>query len=398
MSIKKTICTAILFSFLLGNYNIDLGFALKPFMIVGLFLVLILFADKIQTIQLSYFDYAFFTLSIYGGITVLFSQDIYAGLRLFVLSQLVLICYVTTSAFFSKLKFSISDINQSIVITGFLFNFISLSLYFYGLYVVSGDMSSYMGEDVYGLTIDRGLPRMIGLTFDPNFFVMFNIVFYFFLAFKDRTMFEDITLLLIIISIIFSLSRGGILAIALPTIYKFMQSFLKLRLSKKALGIGALIIILIASIIFYIGDFINVIFQSRLSGITSGSGRTSLINTLLTLIYSNPIFGVGWHNFRYYNQQMTGEYHYGHNTFLELFAELGVIGFTIYLIFLFFVYRKVTMLANLDLRFTYLKYSFWAFLISMFFLSSIVNEVFFLYLIIIKTYYSSYFYDSRKFF
>ena len=105
MSIKKTICTAILFSFLLGNYNIDLGFALKPFMIVGLFLVLILFADKIQTIQLSYFDYAFFTLSIYGGITVLFSQDIYAGLRLFVLSQLVLICYVTTSAFFSKLKF-----------------------------------------------------------------------------------------------------------------------------------------------------------------------------------------------------------------------------------------------------------------------------------------------------
>ena len=391
MSKRILVCSIILLSFLLGNYNIELGFALKPFMITSFFLIIFLLLSNIRSIQLSNFDYLFFTLSIYGGITVMFSPDIIAGLRLFILSQLCIVCYLTTSAYFTKLKYSVQEINNSIIISGFLFNIFSFILYFIGLYIVinSGDFTNYNGQDIFGLTIDRGLPRMIGLTFDPNFFVMFNIIFFYFLAFKKRNNFESLTFILVAMAIIFSLSRGGILAIALPLIFNFFQSFKRLKISKRAIGISIFIMILILAITLYMGDYVYIILEKRFGNLGSGSGRTTLIYTMFELIASNPLFGVGWHNFRYYNNEITGNYHYGHNTFLELLTELGLVGFFLYCLFLIFVFHRAYQISSIEPTLSYLKYSFWAFMISMFFLSSIVNEVFFLYLILLKTYYTA---------
>lgn len=391
MSKRILVCSIILFSFLLGNFNIELGFALKPFMITSFFLIISLSLNNIRSIQLSNFDYMFFTLSIYGGITAMFSPDIIAGLRLFILSQLCMVCYLSTTLYFTQLKYSVQEINHSILITGFLFNIFSFIFYFIGLYTVlnDGDFGNFSGQDIFGLTIDRGLPRMIGLTFDPNFFVMFNIIFFYFLAFKKRNKFESFTFILVALAIIFSLSRGGILAIALPIFYNFFQSFIRLKISKRAIRISIFVIILILAIALYMGDFLYIILEKRFGNLGSGSGRTSLINTMFELIASNPLFGVGWHNFRYYNNEITGNYHYGHNTFLELLTELGLVGFFLYTFFLIFVFHRAYKISSIEPTLSYLKYSFWAFMISMFFLSSIVNEVFFLYMILIKTYYNA---------
>lgn len=397
ISKNKLICTSIFLSYLLGNYNLEIGFALKPFMISGTLILIILFISKIKIIKLNNYDYAFFVLSIYGGVTALISQDIIAGLRLFILSQLVLIFYLVSATYLAKLKLSVDQINQSIAITGFLFSFISLILYMYGLSIAFGNFNAFQGEDIYGLTIDRNLPRMIGLTFDPNFLVMFNIIFFFFLVFKKRSRFENFTLALIIASIILSLSRGGILAIAAPLIYKFFISSIALKFSKSAMQTLFFFLVFFSLVLFFIGDYLYVIIESRLSGLGSGSGRSSLINTMISLISTNPLFGVGWHNFRYYNREITGEYHYGHNTFLELFVELGLVGFIIYSIFLLFILKHIYKICKQDPKLIFLKYSFWSFMISMFFLSSIVNEVFFLFLMIIKIYYISFTRENVKY-
>ena len=58
----------------------------------------------------------------------------------------------------------------------------------------------------------------------------------------------------------------------------------------------------------------------------STSERLYLIEEAKEIWWQHPIVGVGWDNFRYFNSLHV----YAHNSYYELLASLGVIGFVLY--------------------------------------------------------------------
>ena len=108
----------------------------------------------------------------------------------------------------------------------------------------------------------------------------------------------------------------------------------------------------------------------------------SVLDTMYTIFSENPFLGVGFHNFRYYNLQETGKFFYGHNTYLELLVEVGVIGTFLYLLFfLTLMIFKINLMLNHG-RLCFLFYSFVAVQVSSIFLTALLNSSLLLLLIV----------------
>lgn len=58
--------------------------------------------------------------------------------------------------------------------------------------------------------------------------------------------------------------------------------------------------------------------------------REEFVKAGLTVFKQNPILGVGLDCFRIYNESITGYRWYAHNNYVELLADLGILGFGIY--------------------------------------------------------------------
>ncbi len=84
------------------------------------------------------------------------------------------------------------------------------------------------------------------------------------------------------------------------------------------------------------------------------SGREIIWQTLLPLIKSNLVFGVGETGYQYFSQTTFGEIASPHNVFIEVLCYTGIAGLIIYLIFLyrifirsFQIYKTMNMLLPL---------------------------------------------------
>lgn len=375
--------TIIILGFLLGRYHIDIGFALKPFMIISGLIFMLLLVDSRVRFSVANYDILFVFLILYGGFTVLVAPDIVAGIRLFILAILVFCCYKIIEAYMIEKEFSSEQVGTIIRSAAWIFNLLSLGLYLIGVSLILSNYRDFGGQDVLGVTVDRNMIRLIGATSDPNFYVMHNIPFLFYLIYQGKGIRDLALTLLILGTIILTFSRGGILAIALPFIALSARVFYRSRMRRQVFYLIAFAALLIIGFSIIYWEPLVRVFQQRTSDLGSGSGRFHLISIMLGIFSEHPLAGVGWHNFRYYNQQITGDYHYGHNTYLELLAELGVIGFILYSLFLFFIFDRVRKTVKRDRALSFFIPCFFAFLISMFFLSSVVNEVFFLFLAMI---------------
>ena len=81
-------------------------------------------------------------------------------------------------------------------------------------------------------------------------------------------------------------------------------------------------------------------FNGLLGGDSDISGRIRYLNIGLEVFRRNPIIGVGADNARLYNYSLTGYDVYLHNNFIELLANLGIIGFLLYYsVFVFVLYN-----------------------------------------------------------
>jgi len=372
----------ILLSTLVGRFYIDLGFALKPYMVVTFILAPIILSNKIYKIKYHPQDLAFIIFFIFGGFSALFSEDILNGTRLFILGFLWFVVYKFMSCFVSKIIISVNDFIDIIYFTGFLFNFISIVLYLIGLYVMGVDFLSYNGLDVYGVTIDRGLPRLIGLAFDPNFFVMLNAPFFFFSLNMKRCQKQKLLFFMSAVTIFLSFSRGGWLAIILVVIVKYAlnifniwnnKSYEKTSFQKQMIQFFVPSFF-VAFMVFWNWEILIDILKKRFTNLTSGSGRSDLVNTMLQLFSENPFFGVGFHNFRHYNLEKTGKFFYGHNTYLELLSEIGLIGFIFY-----FIYNVIFLIFTINIGkrnpdFKFIALSFMSIQLSSFFLTALLNS------------------------
>lgn len=208
-----------------------------------------------------------------------------------------------------------------------------------------------------------GASRSVGTTGDANFFAALQVVVLplcALLAIETRSPRNRAIVLLgvgvVVGSVITSLSRGGIFALAamfLLLSFQPAQSFFRTRARKRAF----LLCVLVGAAVLLAVSFSAL--SARTSGLFSsgdtGSGRTNLWRAAVVAWHWHVWIGIGFGafigqsnalllqtpgvNLSAYDLRSTGQY--VHNSYLESLTELGVIGLVLFCVILVAIFRSL---------------------------------------------------------
>ncbi|WP_235824774.1 O-antigen ligase family protein [Bacillus salipaludis] len=368
---------------MLTNYYIYVGFAIKPYMIF-LLLYLMIHIGSFSFQRLHLFEIAmlfFFLMYSFSGAFSLYPAS---SIRAICGIILFLFCYFIMKSVIQKANDSMTE--RAISDVGIFFNMVSLILYFVGLksfgFVFDGDRVYQ-----FGVMLDRDYPRLIGLLEDPNFFVFYNTIFFSYYLCNANSMKNKLGLFLCIITNILTFSRGGLLVMAfLLVIYILIKNPIKQL--KLLVGIIALLFVSVYIAIVYMKFDIYGIIQSRVEDLSQdgGSGRIELWGRAWDYFTSHMVMGIGAFNFSEYNLFQYGDSLEVHNTFIAILSESGLVGITCYGLFIILVFVQLFK-SNVIKKKLYLLLTFVGMILQMAFLSLIINDMFFMYLAILSTYF-----------
>lgn len=390
-----TLLLSLLFiSLYLGRVNVNVGIAIKPYMIIsGLILVYILKDFYIRKLYI-YEAYMIFFILIYSLTALRFSYPekhimYILAFGLLLIFYFVIRCYVD--------KFEIKVFEKYFVICSNMCMILSLLYYLMGIVSLKGN---FYGNNVLksGLLLDRGIPRMIGfISLDPNIFVFFITLIFIYTLNDYKKLRNKVGLSLSSLCIVLSFSRGAIVSIIIAVIISFMIE----RNIKKNLKIFFLILIsmiFITCIASYFSIDIVSIINSRFESIKidGGSGRSVLWKNALTSFANNPIFGIGINSTTSYGMEFYGNSHYVHNTILEVLSEGGVIGFALFLLWFSSIFISCWKIYKYNKETKFILVTFIAMLLQMIFLSILYNEAFYFFLVVLSKYYSDFGVNNRK--
>lgn len=203
----------------------------------------------------------------------------------------------------------------------------------------------------YGKIIDRGLIRTTGVFTDPNLYCLAIIIPIGYFISNKRNFLENIIFYSSIILLLKTFSRGGMIGLFFLLFLVFFQKNKKKSIYLRSLLLFILFLILIYffkdEILKYVdlGKFYSRISDFNIFNVENkskiGSGRLGLWLSGIELLKKNLFFGVGMNNVPELLFEMKGDYHYLHNTFLEILVENGIIGSIFYFCFLFsFILQK----------------------------------------------------------
>ncbi|MEE1133043.1 MAG: O-antigen ligase family protein [Caryophanon sp.] len=369
----------LIISYIFSYYYIDIGFALKPFMILSL-IFLVLSLKKFKIHKLMGYELAMLIFFFYYCSTGFFAKYPMYSLRLALGIMLVVTCYFIMRYIISLA--TLEKVKQWVLIGGLIFNGLSLSLYFIGLaslnFVIGGNQIKS-----YGVWMDRGFPRLNGLIGDPNVFCFYNFLFFFFaLTHLDRK-WAKICLLLSGTTMLLSFSRGGILAIAFSLFFVFIYSSFKKKLILLTVlpAVGVLVNLILTKL-FEINIFAMVGQRFLATSEDNGSGRTVLWSRGIEFFSESPLFGLGLFNYRAYSEVIYGSPAYMHNTFMDVLVDGGLVGIALYTIL--FISILVTYFKNINIIADrgFILFTFIAMIIFMMTYSLMTNEAFFIMLVV----------------
>ncbi|WP_051910464.1 O-antigen ligase family protein [Carnobacterium pleistocenium] len=207
-----------------------------------------------------------------------------------------------------------------------------------------------------------GESRLIGLMNDPNFFAVIQCcALSILLRMKPIKMVVRIGAIgIILLSIISSGSKSGIILVVLYSVYFLIEKVVKMEKATSLKVVGALLSILglsaiVPNLLRYSEELMDVIverfpifsrvellftdFSSAVSD--GGSGRAEVWETALHMIDSAPLLGVGLGNYIPVANQFIHNPNVAHNTYLQLAAEWGIV-----LTVLFLLYVGSTLIDN----------------------------------------------------
>jgi putative inorganic carbon (hco3(-)) transporter len=210
------------------------------------------------------------------------------------------------------------------------------------------------------LNIVTGLDdyRISGPIGDPNFYAQILVVivplaFYFMMTEKKFILraLAAWSLLVCSLSIIFTFSRGG--AIALAVVLGCLIIYRRPR-PLEIVGIGILIIAMVAFLPDQYSARLNTVTQvitgqTNVREEVSIRGRLSELLVAVQMFSEHPILGVGVGNYPVYYQSYSRkigldprtENREPHNLFLEVAAETGIIGLVVFFTVLYFTYQGI---------------------------------------------------------
>jgi O-antigen ligase len=152
------------------------------------------------------------------------------------------------------------------------------------------------------------------------------------------------------LSLIFSLSRGGILCFLFSMVFFFTILGIK-KSQRKKRKIGAVILGLIFAMLIWIGIDPVLKELSTLADIRFASNsRTIISKDTLNIARDFPFFGVGLGNFQHiyskYTTLKTWGYTHAHNDYMEMLADTGWPGAILFFGGILFLLMKTLMLWN----------------------------------------------------
>lgn len=188
--------------------------------------------------------------------------------------------------------------------------------------------------------------RLRGLMIDPNFFGILQICGLVFFIKKNNInkYFRFYSILILIFSIILTGSKTGFitlgiyfLSIAIQFILSNNYTYKSMKYLYICLIIGFLFLIYHIEILEFISTYIpifsrvEVLFSDfNLAISTSGSSRNEVIRGGIDVILTLPLSGSGVGNYHTAMRQIVGFSEDAHNTFIQLYAEYGVLLATFY--------------------------------------------------------------------
>nr|WP_272890423.1 O-antigen ligase family protein [Stutzerimonas stutzeri] len=197
-------------------------------------------------------------------------------------------------------------------------------------------------------------------------------IFYFLLSRKSYVWFSLGLFLLFA-----TMSRGAVLSMVVGL--TCLAIFRPTRTSIGAIAITFLLVVIgvLGMLLF---DMLPINYwEQRISGFSSGSGRIEIWLNALEMFSLRPVTGWGGFSFRDVNQLYYDDFHFAHNTYLEVLVECGVIGLIIFATSVFLMLKRSVKMSS-DSRLLFVLPAFFSFSVSMFFLSIYINQIFVFYL------------------
>ena len=194
------------------------------------------------------------------------------------------------------------------------------------------------------------IPYLTSEIYNPNTLVFYSLIylsldlFIFELSYKLNKYLKFLFRLIMILTVLFCLSKAGWFILVLLLLFKLYLSSFKLVLS-----IFTFSILIYFSFLNYFpigeikSDLIDT-FEGRFAGSeNSNEQRSSMFKTGINMMIDNPLLGIGPKNYREFTKNYDGYASRDpHNVFSWIGAELGIFAFSILVsIFLIFSYYTI---------------------------------------------------------
>lgn len=383
---KHTILNFLFQAFIISlgfsTFYIDIGFALKPYMFfIIIFLMYFIITKDLKIYKFTKNEKKLFLFFITVACGFFFHPGYSTEIFRYILALgYIFIMYIIVRKAVSIL--SIQQIEKSISLGGIVISVCTL-LYFCLGVVKSGFNFNGNGVSYYGLLLDRNQPRLISLfSDDPNITVFIISMFFFYYLCNIKRKYSKVGLVLTALIIVLTFSRGAYIAILFSLIVLWFKDK-NITVKAKLVTLVCIIfgIIIINTFIYNKFDIsiMNVVID-RFTALESdgGSGRMELWGNALKTFYKHPIIGIGINATLKYNSEEYGTDHYVHNTYLEVLSENGVIGISLYVIFLVGFYVELRKLIRKNSNSMYLYITYISFVFQLIFLSVLLQEMFYI--------------------
>ncbi|MGZ4383877.1 MAG: O-antigen ligase family protein [Gaiellaceae bacterium] len=200
--------------------------------------------------------------------------------------------------------------------------------------------------NIYGAVGSTKVYRPNALTGDPNHLAIMMIVpllvltpLYLRLERRHRLRLPlAIVLGFLLIVELATLSRSGALGLAVGFLL-FLFPYRRRFLSGRFLVPLGLVVVLIGMVVLARRHFFETVLSSRLGGTAT---HFSVYNFIPKVLSQHPLLGLGLNNFSVYYQFVTGKTNWGpHSFYVALLVEGGLIGATLFAVFLWYVFRRL---------------------------------------------------------
>src|SRR5581483_8336864 len=139
-----------------------------------------------------------------------------------------------------------------------------------------------------------------------------------------------------------TLSRSGLLGLGVGALVLAVPYRRYLVAPQLLVPIGAALALLLA-IVLSRRDFFTTVIKSRVqTGGGSESAHFQVYDFVPQVLHTHPLFGLGLNTFSVYYEFVTGKSNWGpHSYYVALLVETGLVGTTLFALFLIWVFRRL---------------------------------------------------------